>query len=110
MDYLSRIREIEITKETKKASIEEFENNTTKTKETKYTKEAISAEEAKKATPSLTVQPGDLITWTRVDGTAIGLVEAVHVDVEGIAWAFVTIGQSWAWVNLKFAKRVNESM
>lgn len=61
-----------------------------------------------KARLVLSIVVGDLITWTRADGTTpIGLVEAVHVDVEGIAWAFVTIGQTWAAVNLTFVQRVD---
>ena len=55
-----------------------------------------------------TIHPGDWITWTRADGTTPnGLVDVVHVDVDGLAWAFVTIGESWAAVNLKFVKMID---
>lgn len=55
-----------------------------------------------------TVHPGDRITWTRADGTTqTGLVDFVHVELDGIAWAFVAIGESWAAVNMKFVKGSN---
>jgi hypothetical protein len=54
------------------------------------------------------IHPGDEIIWRRADGTTqIGLVDFIHVDAEGHTWAFVTIGETWAIVNLKFAKVVN---
>lgn len=54
------------------------------------------------------IQSGHWITWTRADGTTpLGLVDFVHVDIDGITWIFVTIGETWAAVNLKFVKRVD---
>jgi hypothetical protein len=51
------------------------------------------------------MHPGDRITWTRGDLTVRhGIVDFVHVDLDGIAWAFVTLGERWAVVNMKFAK------
>lgn len=53
--------------------------------------------------------PGGKITWQRADGTVqIGVVNAVHVDDAGARWVFVTIGESWAAVNLKFVTPVEE--
>lgn len=53
--------------------------------------------------------PGGKITWQRANGTVqIGVVDAVHVDDAGVRWAFVTIGESWAAVNLKFVTLVEE--
>lgn len=52
-----------------------------------------------------TIQHGDWVTWERADGTTqTGVVDFVHVDVDGIDWAFVTIGEIWAAVNLKLVK------
>ena len=52
-----------------------------------------------------TVQPGDLIQWIRADGSMqTGIVDAIHVDDIGARWAFVTIGDTWTVVNLKFVK------
>ena len=52
-----------------------------------------------------TIEAGAQITWTRVDMTVqAGIVDLIHVDDRGIRWAFVTIGQHWAVVNLKFVK------
>jgi hypothetical protein len=50
-----------------------------------------------------TVHPGDQIIWTRGDGTTqTGVVDSLHVDDAGVSWAFVSLGESWAAVNLKF--------
>ena len=52
-----------------------------------------------------TVQPGDLIQWTRPDGSMqTGIVDLIHVDDTGTRWAFVTIEETWAALNLKFVK------
>ena len=52
-----------------------------------------------------TIQPGDRITWQRADGTTQnGLIDVVHVDEGGQHWAFVTLGASWAAINMKFVK------
>ena len=48
------------------------------------------------------IQPGDRISWQRADGTTqTGVVDDLHLDVDGSTWAFVTIGESWAAVNMK---------
>jgi len=50
-----------------------------------------------------TVQPGDRIAWVRADGTRQNsLIDMIHVDEDGQHWAFVTLGESWAVVNMKF--------
>lgn len=52
-----------------------------------------------------TIQPGSTITWQRADDLTMqtGVVDWLHTDDRGLRWAFVTIGDSWAAVNLKFA-------
>ena len=58
---------------------------------------------------SATIQAGSLIIWTRVDGTTqTGLVDVVHVDVDGRHWAFVALGDTWSAVNCKFVKVVTQ--
>jgi hypothetical protein len=53
------------------------------------------------------IQLGDQITWTRADGTMpTGLVDGLHIDDTGTQWAIVTIGETWAMVNLKLVQRV----
>lgn len=50
-----------------------------------------------------TIQAGAHITWTRGDGSVqTGLIDVVHVDVNGQHWAFVTLGERWTVVNMKF--------
>jgi len=49
------------------------------------------------------IRSGDLIEWQREGSLQHGTVDFVHVDADGLAWAFVTIGQSWTAINLKFA-------
>lgn len=54
------------------------------------------------------IQCGSFITWTRGDGTTqTGPVDFVHTDLDGIAWAFVTIEGSWIAVNMKFVNGLN---
>jgi len=54
-----------------------------------------------------TIAVGSLISWTRVDGSVqTGVVDLIHVDDTGTRWAFVTIGEGWAAVNMKFVRRV----
>lgn len=49
------------------------------------------------------IHSGDRITWVRADGTThTGLIDVLHVDDAGTRWAFVTLGESWAAVNMKF--------
>ena len=50
-----------------------------------------------------TVQVGDQISWMRAGHRRVGQVDFLHVDSDGIVWAFCTVGESWAAVNLKFA-------
>ena len=53
----------------------------------------------------LTIAAGDRIEWTRADLTVqTGVVDFMHVDDTGARWAFVTLGESWAAVNMKFAQ------
>ncbi|MDN5940622.1 MAG: hypothetical protein L0H94_01965 [Nitrospira sp.] len=48
------------------------------------------------------VQPGGTIAWVRVNGTIqTGTVDWIHCDDTGI-WAFVSIGESWTALNLKY--------
>lgn len=52
-----------------------------------------------------TVQAGSQVTWCRVDGsTHLGIVDQIYVDDTGTRWAFVTIGESWAVINLNYLK------
>jgi hypothetical protein len=56
-----------------------------------------------------TIQAGSQITWTRGDGsTQGGVVDYLYVDETGTRWAFISIGDSWAAVNLKFVTLVEE--
>lgn len=53
------------------------------------------------------IQSGDQITWTRADGTiCVGLVDFIHVEALLTRWAFVSLGESWAAVNLERVQRV----
>lgn len=55
------------------------------------------------------IGPGDRIRWTRGDGTEHhARVDFLHSDPDGTVWAFVTVGEGWAAVNLKFAAKVIE--
>ena len=50
-----------------------------------------------------TIEAGSSITWTRADGTVQhGMVDYIHTDAHEGSWAFLTIGESWAAVNMKF--------
>ncbi len=52
------------------------------------------------------VHSGSVIEWTRGDGSAHqGVVDLIHVDETGTRWAFVTLGENWAAVNLTFVKK-----
>lgn len=56
-----------------------------------------------------TFQPGSTIAWLRADGTRqIGTVDFIHTDEIGARWAFVTIGDGWAAVNMKFVRGVDD--
>ena len=49
-----------------------------------------------------TLRPGDLVTWTRGDGSQRkGSVDFVYSDTDGKQWAFVCYGQTWAAVDRK---------
>lgn len=53
-----------------------------------------------------TLQAGSQVTWCRADGSAqLGIVDQIYVDDTGTRWAFVTIEDSWAVLNLNYAKR-----
>ena len=46
--------------------------------------------------------PGDLVAWIRGDGsTQEGIVDFLHVDQDGQAWAFVALEGTWAAVRVK---------
>ena len=51
-----------------------------------------------------TIQPGDQISWMRAGQRQVGLVDFLHRDSDGQDWAFVTLGENWAAVNLKFVQ------
>lgn len=51
------------------------------------------------------LQAGDLIEWDRAGTMQTGIVDFLYTDDSATRWAFVTIGETWAAVNLKFAKR-----
>lgn len=57
----------------------------------------------------LSIHSGDQIAWPRGGIEQFGLVEFIHVDDAGVAWAFVTEGTSWAAVNLKYARVMSSS-
>ena len=63
-------------------------------------------EERKQRQTTQALAPGDRITWTRGDLTVQqGIVDVVHRDTDGQAWAFCTVpGGSWTAVNVKFVK------
>jgi hypothetical protein len=69
------------------------------------TEEALSQQQA--LDPIRPVQPGDRITWTRGDLTVQqGIVDVVHRDTDGQAWAFCTVpGGSWTAVNTKYVTK-----
>jgi hypothetical protein len=60
------------------------------------------------AAPAPPVQAGAQIQWQRAGQVQQGLVDFIHVDDTGTRWAFVTIGESWTAVNLKFVILVEE--
>lgn len=58
--------------------------------------------EALQAAVVVPIQAGATIIWTRADGTSqAGVVDFVYVDDAARRWACVTLGESWAFVNLK---------
>jgi hypothetical protein len=55
------------------------------------------------------IQRGDLIAWKRANGLDdIGEVECLHIDDNGITWAFVDTGETWAVVNLQYAQWIDQ--
>ena len=52
------------------------------------------------------IRAGSKIVWEWSGKPQTGTIDFLHVDSDGIVWGFVTIGDSWAAVNLKFAKQV----
>ena len=59
---------------------------------------------------SALIQPSCVIKWQRVDGsTHSGVVDFIHTDGDGTRWAFVTIGETWAVVNMKFVTRPGDA-
>lgn len=65
-------------------------------------KEALRQQQA--LDPSPTIQAGDQIAWDRAGTMQTGVVDYLYTDSAGVTWAFVTIGESWAAVNLKYVK------
>lgn len=67
-------------------------------------KEALRQQKALDPIPTL--HHGDRIEWERADLTVQhGIVDVVHRDTDGQAWAFCTVpGGSWTAVNVKFSK------
>lgn len=52
------------------------------------------------------ISPGATIQWEGADLiTRQGIVDLIHTDPDGGRWAFVTVGEGWCAVNLKFARR-----
>ena len=64
-------------------------------------KEAVRPQQA--SDQANTVHPGDWIEWQRAGTVQRGIVDFLHEDADGTTWAFVTIGESGAAVNLKYA-------
>lgn len=75
--------------------------------------ETVKTEETLKRQPTLapilTAQPSDRITWIRAGSVQHGTVDFVHIDGDGIAWAFVTLGNSWTTINMKFVIRSGDA-
>ena len=57
-----------------------------------------------KSAPS--IQAGDSVSWQGADTKQRGpaMVDFLHTDSDGTIWAFVTLPDGWAAVNLKYAK------
>ena len=58
------------------------------------------------AVPAPPIQAGAQIQWHRAGQVQQGLVDFIHIDDIGTRWAFVTIGESWAAVNMKIVTLV----
>lgn len=59
--------------------------------------------------PVLSIQPGDLIAWHSANSLdSFGQVECLHIDGDGNTWAFVTMGEDFAVVNVQCAQRIDE--
>jgi len=63
--------------------------------------EAVTPQQA--INPAFPVHPGDRIEWHRADGLQQGVVDYIHADADGRAYAYVLSGETWAVVNLKGA-------
>jgi len=51
--------------------------------------------------------PGDRIKWQRADlSIEQGVIDMIHTDDTGTRWAFVTVAEGWAAVNVRFVKGV----
>lgn len=52
------------------------------------------------------IRTGSRVTWQRADDLTLqtGIVDYLYTDDTDTRWAFVTVGESWAAVNLKFVK------
>ena len=52
-----------------------------------------------------TYQPGSTIAWVRADGTRqIGTIDFIYAEDTGTQWVFLTTGETWAAVNMKYLK------
>jgi hypothetical protein len=56
--------------------------------------------------PPSTFAHGSKITWEGPDGQQRGpaIVDFLHTDPDGSVWAFVTLGEGWAAVNLIYVR------
>jgi hypothetical protein len=58
------------------------------------------------------VAPGRVrasVTWFRYGVEQIGLVDFVHCDSSGCMWAFVSDGENWSAVNLRYVEKAKQS-
>jgi hypothetical protein len=58
--------------------------------------------------PIPSVQPGSQITWHRAGKVQQGVLDYLHADADGTHWAFVSIGETWTAVNLKFVTKLGD--
>lgn len=71
------------------------------------TAKPMKQQQALKPIPS--VQPGAQITWQHAGKAQQGVVDHLHTDADGTHWAFVTLGESWTVVNMKFVTRSGDA-
>ena len=67
----------------------------------------ISPSRTNLAVPLRNIHPGSTIEWIRADRSIQGaVVDFIHIDTDGVGWAFVALGESWSAVNMQFVTRV----